>query len=100
MRALRENPKVAPEDLRYIARHSKFTAHNTLTALRDGGETFAAMLAAIRGAASSIALETYILVDDATGTRFADALIERALAGVEVRVMYDAWGSWSLGRHT
>ncbi len=97
VRTLLEDSKVASEDLRYASRHSNYRAHNRLTPLRDGGETYASMLAAIRNAARSIALETYILVDDATGTRFADALIERAQAGITVRLMYDAWGSWSLG---
>jgi len=64
-----------------------------LAILRDGGQTFAAMLAAIRGARRSICLETYILRDDRTGARFGQALIERAQAGVEVNVLYDAWGS-------
>lgn len=61
--------------------------------LRDGTQTFPAMLAAIRSAEKSICLETYILRDDKTGARFGQALIERARAGVEVNVLYDAWGS-------
>jgi cardiolipin synthase len=64
-----------------------------LAILRDGGQTFGAMLAAIRSAQRSICLETYILRDDRTGARFGQALIERARAGVEVNVLYDAWGS-------
>jgi cardiolipin synthase len=64
-----------------------------LAILRDGGQTFSAMLAAIRGAERSICLETYILRDDQTGARFGQALIARARAGVEVNVLYDAWGS-------
>jgi len=61
--------------------------------LKDGGQTFAAMLEAIAAARSTICLETYILVSDRTGTLFAEALAERARAGVEVSVLYDAWGS-------
>lgn len=64
-----------------------------LAILRDGAQAFSAMLAAVRGAQRSICLETYILRDDGTGTRFGEALIERARAGVEVNVLYDAWGS-------
>lgn len=64
-----------------------------LAILRDGAQTFPAMLAAIRGAERSICLETYILRDDRTGGRFGQALVERARAGVEVNVLYDAWGS-------
>ncbi|MFO0590851.1 MAG: cardiolipin synthase ClsB [Polyangiaceae bacterium] len=64
-----------------------------LSILRDGEQTFASMLAAIRSAKSSICLETYILRDDRTGARFGQALMERAKDGVEVNVLYDAWGS-------
>lgn len=61
--------------------------------LRDGEQAFPAMLAAIRAARSYVCLETYILRDDATGRRFGEALAERARAGVEVSLLYDAWGS-------
>ncbi|MBI3185301.1 MAG: cardiolipin synthase ClsB [Myxococcales bacterium] len=61
--------------------------------LRDGAQAYPAMLEAIVGARSTICLETYILREDATGNRFAQALCERARAGVEVSVMYDDWGS-------
>lgn len=64
-----------------------------LAILRDGAQTFPAMLAAIATARESVCLETYILKDDKSGARFGQALIERAKAGVEVNVLYDAWGS-------
>jgi cardiolipin synthase len=64
--------------------------------LRDGGETYPAMLAAIAGARTAILLETYILAGDATGERFKQALAERARAGVSVRIIYDAVGSFAL----
>src|SRR5207253_1961618 len=40
----------------------------------------------------------YIIRDDATGQRFADALVERARSGVRVRVLYDALGSLGTAR--
>ena len=61
--------------------------------LKDGLQTFPAMLEAIASAKKTICFETYILRDDATGRRFADALGERAMAGVEVNLMFDGWGS-------
>jgi cardiolipin synthase len=64
--------------------------------LRDGGETYTAMLAAIGSAQRMICLETYILASDRTGERFKAALVERAKAGVQVRLMYDAVGSFGL----
>ncbi|MGE5180491.1 MAG: phospholipase D-like domain-containing protein [Acidobacteriota bacterium] len=67
-----------------------------VTPLRDGGETYAAMLAAIASARQSICCEVYILASDRTGERFRTALVERARAGVTVRLMYDAVGSFGL----
>ncbi|MFZ5445481.1 MAG: phospholipase D-like domain-containing protein [Myxococcota bacterium] len=66
---------------------------NRVALLKDGFQAYPAMLAAIASAKSTICLETYILREDATGTRFLEALVERARAGVEVLVMYDSWGS-------
>src|SRR5262249_44884568 len=67
-----------------------------VSVLRDGAATFPAMLAAIAGARRSICLETYILASDGTGDRFKAALIERARAGVTIRVIYDAVGSFGI----
>ncbi len=67
-----------------------------VTPLRDGGETYTAMLAAITAAQRSICCEVYILASDRTGERFREALVERARAGVVVRLMYDAVGSFGL----
>ena len=67
-----------------------------VTVLRDGGETYPAMLEALQSAQKSICLETYILAADITGDRFKSVLIERAQAGVTVRIIYDAVGSFGL----
>jgi cardiolipin synthase A/B len=64
-----------------------------LRILKDGEQAFPAMLDAIKNAKSTICLETYILEDDQIGKTFADALIERARAGVEVNLLFDVWGS-------
>jgi len=64
--------------------------------LRDGAETYPAMLEAMRAAKCSIVLETYILASDETGDRFKDVLLERTKAGIAVRVIYDAVGSFGL----
>src|SRR5690348_6689113 len=52
------------------------------------------MLALVGAAEHWVHFENYIIRDDATGRRFADALSERAREGVAVRVLYDALGSW------
>lgn len=61
--------------------------------LIDGTAAYPRMLDAIAAATRSVFLETYTFAGDATGRRFAEALIERAGAGVDVRVLYDAAGS-------
>lgn len=66
------------------------------TLYTEGDELVEAMLAAIRAAGRHICLETYIFAADAVGRRFAEALAERAEAGVEVRLMVDALGSFLL----
>ncbi len=64
--------------------------------LRDGEQTYPAMLAAMSAAKHSICLEVYILAADTTGNRFKEVLVERAKAGVAVRLIYDAVGSFGL----
>ncbi len=59
----------------------------------EGDDAYDAMLAAIARATCAIRLEAYIFADDEIGWRFADALGERASAGVDVRVHIDAAGS-------
>jgi len=80
-------------ELRYFLRPSDLLPGCRVDLLHGGGETFPAMLAAIRGASHHVHLETYVLRSDATGKRFQRALIERASAGVAVRVIFDALGS-------
>lgn len=65
--------------------------------LRDGAEAFPAMLDAIANARREILLEMYWVGADAVGTKFRDALAERARQGISVRVIYDAVGSLGLG---
>ena len=67
-------------------------AGNRVRLLRDASENYAAWLVAIASAGHTIHFENYILADDATGRRFADALIERAQKGVRVRLIYDWLG--------
>ena len=69
------------------------TPGNDLVLLQGGDETYPAMLAAIRGAQSSIALQSYIFDNDPVGREIAEALIEARGRGVEVRVLIDAIGA-------
>ena len=64
--------------------------------LRDGLVAHAAMLDAIQRAQREILLEMYWIGHDHVGQAFLAALVERASAGVAVRVIYDAIGSLGL----
>lgn len=66
---------------------------NKVTALFNGDEIFPPMLAAIRGAKETINFESYIYWSGEIGQQFADALAERARAGVPVHVLLDWVGS-------
>lgn len=69
------------------------TAGNELLLLTDSAPTFEALEADLRAARRSLWVEYYIIRNDVSGRRFLELLIERARAGVEVRLLYDAIGS-------
>jgi cardiolipin synthase len=66
---------------------------NQVDTLLNGDQIFPAMLEAIRGAKRSITLETFVYWKGEIGSRFADALAERARAGVATHVVIDWFGS-------
>jgi len=66
---------------------------NRITALANGDEFFPAMLDAIRSARRTVTFETFIYWQGEIGRQFADALVERARAGVKVHVLLDWLGT-------
>ncbi|WP_306553225.1 phosphatidylserine/phosphatidylglycerophosphate/cardiolipin synthase family protein [Acidovorax sp.] len=66
---------------------------NAVTELLNGDQIFPPMLAAIKSAQKSVTFETYIYWSGDIGKQFADALSERARAGVSVHVLLDWVGS-------
>lgn len=72
---------------------------NHVTDLENGDAIFPAMLEAIRGAQKTITFETYIYWSGKVGQDFADALSERARAGVRVHVTIDWVGSVTMDEH-
>ena len=66
---------------------------NRVTTLLNGDQAFPAMLAAIRSAKRSINLEAYIFWSGEVGEAFAEALSERARAGVPTHLLVDWVGS-------
>lgn len=67
---------------------------NEVDIFTDGYGFVSALLVEIGKAKSHIHLETYIFEDDPLGRLVADALIDKAKEGVEVRVVYDDVGCW------
>ena len=89
----------AREDIRLQLRRSleclvgvHFTEGNAITVLRNGDEIFPAMLEAIRKAQHTVDLMTFVYWKGRPAQQFADALCDRAKAGLRVRVLIDALG--------
>lgn len=66
---------------------------DTLDLFTEGDVLYDAMLASIAQARERIWLETFIFADDEIGERFAEAMVEKAREGVDVRLLIDAVGS-------
>src|ERR1035438_476227 len=68
-------------------------AGNKVTLLFDGPTTIKAMMAAVSVAKDSINLETYLFDQDPLGMKFAELLIAKQKAGVQVNIIYDCVGT-------
>jgi cardiolipin synthase len=75
---------------------STTTDGNDIEVYHHGPAAFDAMESAIRSARRHVHVEFYIFDPDRAGTRLIECLIERARAGVEVRLLRDAMGSRDL----
>ena len=69
---------------------------NRVDIFTDGYEFICSLLYNIGKAQDHIHLDTYIFEDDALGYLVADALIDKAEQGVEIRVIYDDVGCWKV----
>jgi cardiolipin synthase A/B len=102
-RAVLERLKSTTKDTSIFDRHlaieeaivgSPLTTGNRVVLLKDGPATYRAMFAAIEAARDHINMETYILEDDDVGHRFAQALIAKQRAGVQVNLIRDSVGTF------
>lgn len=76
-----------------LNRFSPLVGGNRCRLLLDGPATYKAMDDAIGSARDHVNLQVYMIQDDEVGKRFADALISRSKAGVQVNLIYDSVGS-------
>jgi cardiolipin synthase len=75
-----------------------FTEGNSITVLKNGDRIFPAMLEAIRAAESTVDLMTFVYWKGDIAVEFAEAMSERARAGVRVRLLIDALGGRLIDR--
>lgn len=79
---------------------TRIAPRNRVDLLHNGNNAFSALIASLQHASRSIHMEYYIIRDDRIGQAIADILVRKARAGVAVRVIYDAVGSWRLSRRS
>ncbi|NOU17963.1 MAG: cardiolipin synthase [Bacteroidales bacterium] len=75
---------------------SLLTEFNEVEIFQDGNGAFNSIIDVLNSAKSTIHIEFYIVSDDKIGNRIKDILIEKAKLGIEVRLVFDDVGSWSL----
>lgn len=71
---------------------------NQIKIFNNGERHFEELFDDLRHARSYINLQFYIIANDSLGRRLRDILVERAQAGVKVRVIYDYIGSFDARR--
>ena len=76
--------------------HSPLTHKNSVKLLVNGEQKFPEVLKALQQAKHHIHLEYYIYEQDEIGTAIIELLIEKAREGIEVRFIYDDFGSPSI----
>ncbi|MFF9716143.1 phosphatidylserine/phosphatidylglycerophosphate/cardiolipin synthase family protein [Streptomyces sp. NPDC014603] len=69
------------------------TEGNELVPLRNGDRIFPEMLAAVRASEHTVDMMTFVYWRGDIAREFADALAERARAGVRVRLLLDGFGA-------
>ncbi|MBD5282133.1 MAG: cardiolipin synthase [Bacteroides sp.] len=94
------NSTPAPAEYRPLARlvqtilGSPYLPGNEVEIFSTGAKKFESLAADLCRASKFINLQYYIFQDDELGREIADILMERARAGVKVRVIYDHVGSF------
>lgn len=99
--AIRQRPAATGlllQNARYLAKDPQalLSRNNELRLLIDGPATFEAIFAALDTAEDHIHMEYYIWTDDELGQRIKRKLLEKAAAGVKVRIIFDGLGSYRL----
>lgn len=78
---------------------SQLSQHNRVELLVNGEQKFPEVLLSLEQAKHHIHIEYYIFEDEVIGNQIKDVLIRKALEGVQVRLIYDDFGSRSIRKH-
>lgn len=78
--------------------HAYLTQKNKVQIFNDGNQLFDQLLTDIQHAKHSIHIEFYTFYNDQIGNQIREALELQAQNGLEVRVIYDSWGSMGTKR--
>lgn len=68
-------------------------SHNEIETFTEGNAFFNQLILDLKNAQESINLEFYTFYADEIGKEILSVLVKKAQAGIDVRVIYDAWGS-------
>lgn len=74
--------------------------HNDITVLKNGKETFNAIYKAIGNAKQFIHLQYFIIENGAVFNQIKELLLQKRKENVEIRILYDTLGSFSLDKKT
>jgi cardiolipin synthase len=100
-RRIKQPERVLPLiSLAYSLCGTSYYDGNRAAIFDNGRDKFEALLEDIARARRFINMQYYIIADDVIGTRVMDALVERARAGVKVRLIYDHVGSFKLKKRS
>ncbi len=83
-------------EMLFADNQSLLTQNNHVELLINGEEKFPALLRSLKEARHHIHIEYYIYENDHIGNQIAEVLIEKAREGVQVRFIYDDFGSRSI----
>ena len=102
-RNIRDNPEAIGEGIGLVNllmndSLSPLTGRNRVKLLVNGEEKFPEVIEALQAARHHIHIEYYIYENDRIGNRIKEILIQKATEGVEVRFIYDDFGSRSIRR--
>ncbi len=78
--------------------NSELNLNNEITVFFNGKDTIDALLESLEKATHYIHLEYFSISNDEIGNRLKNILIKKSLEGVKIKLIYDAVGSWRLGK--